>query len=129
MNDLEFERIKDCNSDLNNLIKVIQEQNLSFNNLSKDLLVDVITRSFESDLIKIYDLRHIRDNWIDLETDKFIITFSRLIKKEGIIQSSFKICNDLLLCTSAEVEIESGYMDECTIKYNDKFYFTKGIEE
>lgn len=104
-------RLFKANTDLNKLIDLINTDSMTFDYLcSKDYVTKTVIPCYKSDL-DIMDIRQIDNNMVDVETDKFIITFCRKQEQEGT-QNGYSIINDILLEKSAEVEIESGYMDE-----------------
>ena len=104
-------RLFKANTDLNKLIDLINTDSMTFDYLcSKDYVTKTVIPCYKSDL-NIYDIRQIDNNMVDVETDKFIVTFHRKQEQEGT-QSCYTIVNDIQLGKSAEVEIESGYMDE-----------------
>jgi hypothetical protein len=104
-------RLFKANTDLNKLIDLIKEDSMTFDYLrSKDYIAKTVLPCYKSDL-NIYDIRQIDDNMVDVETDKFIVTFHRKQEQEGVTQSFYNIVNDIQLGKSAEVEVEEGYMD------------------
>ena len=105
-------RLFKANTDLNKLIDLISTDSMTFDYLcSKDYITKSVLPCYKSDL-NIYDVRRIDDNMVDVETDKFIVTFHRKQEQEGESQSFYNIINDIQLGKSAEVEVESGYMNE-----------------
>ena len=104
-------RLFKANTDLNKLIDLIKEDSMTFDYLcSKDYLTKTVLPCYKSDL-NIYDVRRINDNMVDIETDKYIVTFHRNIEDKTIVNFGYPVVNDIRLGTTAEVEIESGYMD------------------
>lgn len=120
-------RLFKANTDLNKLIDLINTDSMTFDYLcSKDYVTKSVLPCYKSDL-NIYDIRQIDNNMIDVETDKFIITFHRKQEQEGA-QSFYTIVNDIQLGKSAEVEIESGFMDnfETYPLLEGGYHFIKG---
>ena len=121
-------RLHKADNDLNELIKVIKEDSMTFSHLcSYDYMTKVVIPTYKSKL-NIIDIRVICENVVDVETDMFITTFYRKSAEEGITSCSYDIINDIeiLVGTVSEVELEDGYMDECNIYpilNSNKFHF------
>lgn len=105
-----------ANDELNKLLGLITADHMDFDHLcSKEYWTQCVIPTYKSDL-EIIDvrLRKWSPNIVDIETSRFIITFHRKSEDEGITSSTYSITNDIEVLTGsiAEVEIESGYMDE-----------------
>ena len=123
-------RLNKADNELNELIRLIKEDNMTFSHLcSYDYITKIVIPTYKSNL-DIIDIRVINDSVVDIETGMFIITFNRKSDEEGVTSCSYSIINDIniLVSTVAEVELESGYMDECNIYpilNSNKFHFVK----
>ena len=106
-----------ANDELNKLLGLIITDHMDFDHLcSKEYWTNLVIPTYKSDL-KLYDVRVIDNDIVDIETDRFIITFHRKSEDEGVTSSTYSMINDIEVLTGsiAEVEIESGYMDEMLI--------------
>ena len=121
-------RLEKANNELNELIRLIKEDSMTFSHLcSYDYWTKSVIPAYKSTL-DIMDVRVIDADVVDIETDMFIVTFHKTSK--NVINVAYNIINDIeiLVDTIAEVEIESGYMDECNIYpilNSNKFHFIK----
>ena len=114
-----------ADEDLNNLIYMLKDDHTTFGHLcSIDYMKKCLLPYYKSTL-DIVDIRVIDNDIVDVETDKFIITFGQPNENVGHT-SRYNIVNDIQLAVSAEVELESGYMDEMNIiaTKNGEFCFT-----
>lgn len=105
-----------ADKDLNNLIYMLKDDHTTFEYLcSVDYMKKCLLPYYKSTLdIMDIRVRVIDNDIVDVETDKFIITFGQANENVGHT-SRYNIVNDIQLATSAEVELESGYMDEMNI--------------
>ena len=109
--------IVSANRDLNELVNFIKDNNLHLDNITDG--------TFDSTDVDVYEVRSMDNDTIDVETRYFIITFHRRNDDIGV-DFGYNVSNDIILGVSSEVELTSGYMDECNIKYvNNKFVFEK----
>ena len=109
-----FNRLSQANNDLNKLINLIKNDSMTFDHLcSFDYVTKTVIPYYKSDLniLRVEKLKH--SEMVDIETDKFIVKF--FMPSEEGISSGYKVCNNIVLGKSAEVEVESGYMDNDTI--------------
>ena len=105
--------IESANRDLNELVNFIKDNNLHLNNITDG--------TFDNTDVDVYEVRSIDNDTIDVETRYFIITFHRL---NNNINFGYNISNDIILGIDSEVELVSGYMDNCNIKnINNRFVF------
>ena len=105
--------IESANRDLNELVNFIKDNNLWFDNITYD--------TFDSTDVDVYQTRSVDNDTIDVETRYFIITFHR---RNNNIDFGYNISNDIILGINSEVELISGYMDNCNIKnINNRFIF------
>ena len=105
--------IESANRDLNELVNFIKDNNLWFDNITYD--------TFDSTDVDVYQTRSVDNDTIDVETRYFIITFHR---RNNNIDFGYNISNDVILGINSEVELVSGYMDNCNIKnINNRFIF------
>lgn len=126
-------RLNRATDELNELIRLIKEDSMTFDHLcSYDYWTKLVIPTYKSNLnikkVKLLDIRVVHDNIVDIETNMFIVTFHRKSEEEGIESRTYHIVNDIdiLADTVAEVELESGYMDECRIyplANTNKFHF------
>ena len=117
-----------ANKDLNELLDIIQHDHTTFDHLcSIDYMKKCLLPYYKSTL-DIMDIRVIDNDIVDVETDKFIITFGRLNENVGHT-SRYNIVNDIQLSNTAEVELESGYMDEMYVTPlgGNGYHFTLGV--
>ena len=105
--------IESANRDLNELVNFIKDNNLWFDNITDG--------TFDSTDVDVYQVRSVDNDTIDVETRYFIITFHR---RNNNIDFGYNISNDIILGINSEVELISGYMDNCNIKnINNRFIF------
>ena len=120
----EINALNRASEDLQKLIRLIQEDSMTFSHLRNLQYIRNVFLPHYNFGLKVIDIREVETfNIIDFETDKFIITFIQENVNEGYPQGCYKICTDILLSNSAEVEITSGYMDEVEITPNFSFIF------
>ena len=117
-----------ANEDLNELLDIVQHDHTSFDHLCSVNYMKECLLPFYRSKINILDIRRINDDLVDIETDKFILTFGRSSYCEGST-SRYNIVNDIQLSNTAEVELESGYMDEMCITPlgGGGYHFTLGV--
>lgn len=123
-----WNNIVKANKDLNELLDIVQHDHTTFDHLcSLDYTKKCLLPYYKSTL-DIIDIRRINDDLADIETDKFILTFGRSNCYEGST-SRYNIVNDIQLSNMAEVEIESGYMDEMYVTPlgGNGYHFTLGV--
>ena len=107
-------RVGNANKELNALIDMFKDDSITFDHIDNSYL-PLLKKYYPEVVSKIIDIRRIEDNEIDgitdVEMNCGIFTFSRHSEEEGIPCSTYRVCNDICLCEDAEIETESGYME------------------
>ena len=112
-------RVGNANKELNALIDMLKDDSITFDHIDNSYL-PLLKKYYPEVVSKIIDIRRIEDNEIDgitdVEMNCGIFTFSRHREEEGIPCSTYRVCNDICLCEDAEIETESGYMENMNVK-------------
>lgn len=108
-------RVGQANKEINAFVDMLKDDSTTFSHLDMSYL-PLLKKYYPEVVSTVIDIRLIDEGIIDVELNSGIITFTKHYEHESVGLSSYRIVNDICLAKSAEIETESGYMEDLTIE-------------
>ena len=101
--------------EINDFINMLKDDSTTFGHICKQYM-ELLKKYYPEVVNTIIDIRLIDEGLIDVELNSGIITFTKHYEHESVGLSSYHIVNDICLAKSAEIETESGYMEDMDVE-------------
>ena len=101
--------------EINAFVDMLKADGTTFGHICKQYM-ELLKKYYPEVVSSIIDIRLIDEGMIDVELNSGIITFTKHYEHESVGLSSYHIVNDICLAESAEIETESGYMEDMDIE-------------
>ena len=99
--------------EINAFVNMLKDDSTTFSHIDKGYLP--LLQKYYPEVVKsVIDIRLIDEGMIDVELNSGIITFVK--DKSTDKEYRHHVVNDIALCNDAEIETESGYMENLTIE-------------
>ena len=99
--------------EINAFVNMLKADGTTFSHIDKSYL-PLLQKYYPEVVNTVIDIRLIDEGMIDVELNSGIITF---VKDESTDKEyRHHIVNDIALCNDAEIETESGYMEDMTVE-------------
>lgn len=108
-------RVGQANKEINAFVNMLKADSTTFGHICKQYM-ELLKKYYPEVVNTVIDIRLIDEGLIDVELNSGIITFTKHYEHESVGLSSYHIVNDICLAKSAEIETESGYMEDLTIE-------------
>ena len=106
-------RVGQANKEINAFVNMLKDDSTTFSHLDMGYL-PLLQKYYPEVVSTIIDIRLIDEGMIDVELNSGIITF---VKDESTDKEyRHHVVNDIALCNDAEIETESGYMEDMTVE-------------
>lgn len=105
-------RVAQAERELNDFTNMLKSDGTTFSHLDMSYL-PLLQKYYPEVVSTIIDIREIEDNITDVELNSGIIT---LVKVEEEELKRNHVVNDICISKSAEIETESGYMEDMTVE-------------
>lgn len=105
-------KVAQAEKEINAFVNMLKDDSTTFDHIKNEYM-ELLKKYYPEVASTVIDIRPIRTNTTDVELNAGIIT---LIKRE--IGNSYRhhVANDICLSESAEIETESGYMENMYVQ-------------
>lgn len=99
--------------EINAFVDMLKDDSTTFSHLDMSYL-PLLKKYYPEVVSTVIDIRKIYDDITDVELNSGIITFAKDETEDK--EYRYHIVNDICLCNDAEIETESGYMENMTVE-------------